>query len=177
SDRPWAFHAVNVLLHGATCAAFWLVAREVLASRWAASGAAAVYAALPIHTEAVANVVGRAELLAALAVFVAWWLAVRPGRDAPRRGLAVGLVVLLGTLSKENAAVAAGLIAASALFLGRRFPLWSVAGAAAGVAVYGILYATLFAGGPARSGPPGLVDNPLAQAGGTARVLNATAHQ
>ena len=70
SDRPWAFHAVNVLLHGATCAAFWLVAREVLASRWAASGAAAVYAALPIHTEAVANVVGRAELLAALAVFV-----------------------------------------------------------------------------------------------------------
>jgi tetratricopeptide (TPR) repeat protein len=175
SDRPWAFRVVNVILHGAACAAFYLLAREVLASRWAAAGAAALFAALPIHTEAVAGIVGRAEILAALAVFLAWWLALRP-REGPGRALAVGLPVLLGTLSKENAAMAVALIPLSALLLGRKIPWWGTGGAAAGIAVSAILYAALFTGAPAATGPPALVDNPLARAGGTARVLNATSH-
>src|SRR5438046_4831679 len=96
----WWFHAVNVAWHaGASVAVAWL------ARRWsgdlAALAAGLVFAVHPVHVEAVANIVGRAELMAALfailPVYAAlahdrlWWSAA---------ALAAGL------LSKENAVVA-----------------------------------------------------------------------
>jgi hypothetical protein len=100
----WWFHAVNVAWHaGASVAVAWL------ARRWsgerAALAAGLLFAVHPVHVEAVANVVGRAELMAALFAIVSvyaalahdrlWWSAV---------ALAAGL------LSKENAVVAPALI-------------------------------------------------------------------
>ena len=58
------FHAVNALLHGASAAALWLVARLRL-RRADALAAALCFAAHPLNTEAVAYCVGRADLLAA----------------------------------------------------------------------------------------------------------------
>jgi protein O-mannosyl-transferase len=98
------YHAVNLLWHAGAS-----VAVAVLARRWAGSTAGLLagllFAVHPVHVEAVANVVGRAELMAAaftvLAVYAAvardrvWWSAV---------------ALALGLLSKENAAVAPGLI-------------------------------------------------------------------
>src|SRR2546428_2230914 len=100
------FHAVNVLWHAAASVLVALLAR-----RWAGDGAAlvagVVFAVHPVHVEAVANVVGRAELMAAtftlLSVYAAierrsaawsaaWWMlrllcqesaAVRPPPAAP----------------------------------------------------------------------------------------------
>jgi hypothetical protein len=99
------FHAVNLLWHAAAS-----VAVAALARRWSGTTGALLagllFAVHPVHVEAVANVVGRAELMAAvftvLAVYAAlardnvWWSAG---------------VLTLGLLSKENAAVGPGLIA------------------------------------------------------------------
>ena len=109
---PW-FHAVNLLWNaGASVmvgllAASW-VAGDVAIKARAALAAGLVFAVHPVHVEAVANIVGRAELMATfftlLAVYVAvehgnWWLS--------------ALAWLLGLFSKENAVVAPALIGAA----------------------------------------------------------------
>lgn len=64
--EPFGFHLVNLLLHALTTALVWHLARRLLGSTPAAAAAALLFAVHPVHCEAVANVVGRAELLAAL---------------------------------------------------------------------------------------------------------------
>ena len=102
--HPAWFHAMNLLWHAGTA-----VAVTAMVRRWSGIAAAvvagAIFAVHPVHVEAVANVVGRAELMAALAVCLAVYAAVV--RDSV---LWSGLALLLGLLSKENAAVAPGLI-------------------------------------------------------------------
>src|SRR2546428_3103030 len=65
ADGSAWFHAVNVLCHGAAA-----VVAAALARRWAGARGAlvagVVFAVHPVHVEAVANVVGRAEPLAQL---------------------------------------------------------------------------------------------------------------
>ena len=102
-DAPW-FHAVNLLWHAGAA-----VAVAALARRWAGPVAALVagliFAVHPVHVEAVANVIGRAELMAAVGVCLAVYAAVvkeSVGWSA--------LALAAGLLSKENAAVAPGLI-------------------------------------------------------------------
>src|SRR5436190_5468840 len=56
-DRPWAFHLVNILLHAGVCALVAELARRLSGTR-AAYVAGLLFAALPIHVEAVANIVG-----------------------------------------------------------------------------------------------------------------------
>src|SRR5947208_10631537 len=109
----WWFHAVNVAWHaGASVAVAWPAQRWTGEPRSsergerAALAAGLLFAVHPVHVEAVANIVGRAELMAALfailCVYAAlaqdrlWWSAA---------ALAAGL------LSKENAVVAPALIA------------------------------------------------------------------
>ncbi len=71
--NPWSYHFVNVLLHTAAVALlFHLLRRHGVGFR-AAAAAATLFAVHPVHTEAVANVVGRAELLAAVFFGLAWW--------------------------------------------------------------------------------------------------------
>ena len=99
------FHGVNLLWHAAVS-----VAVAALARRWSGERAAWVagllFAAHPVHVEAVANVVGRAELMAALFAVLAVYAALV--RDAPWWSLAAFACALL---SKENGAVVPALIA------------------------------------------------------------------
>ena len=112
--HPFGFHLVNVLLHALVTA---LVVR--LAWRMSRLPACAVvtgllFAALPIHTEAVANVVGRAELLAALFLLLALYAFEPrpPGAPAIRaaRWLAGGAAVFLALGAKETGAAAVVLV-------------------------------------------------------------------
>ena len=101
--KPW-FHAVNLLWHAAVA-----VAIAALARHWSDDATALVagllFAVHPVHVEAVASVVGRAELMAALFTVLAVYAAlVRESVGWCAATLALGL------LSKENAAVAPGLI-------------------------------------------------------------------
>src|SRR5438477_9569180 len=54
-NRAWAFHLVNWLLHAAACAAVAELARRLTSSSPAALVAGLLFAAHPIHVEAVAN--------------------------------------------------------------------------------------------------------------------------
>ena len=136
-DGVVLFHAVNVLWHAG---AALLVA--VLTRRWAGDAAAlvagVVFAVHPVHVEAVANVVGRAELMAAVFTLLAVYAAV------VRHSVAWSTACwILGLLSKETAAVAPALMAAAWVIRGerpgpRRFILfvgsWLGAGSAYAVA-------------------------------------------
>lgn len=62
--NPVGFHLTNVLLHAAVSAAVALLLLRFF-PWWAGLAGGAVFAVHPVHTEVVANVVGRGELLAA----------------------------------------------------------------------------------------------------------------
>lgn len=103
---PWWFHLVNLAWHAAVT-----VGVTVLALYWwkgepvPALVAGLVFAVHPVHVEAVANVVGRAELMAACFTLLAVWAAV------VRQSVALSAIAIAaGLLSKENAAVAPALI-------------------------------------------------------------------
>lgn len=94
--EPWSHHVINTVLHGGVVLALHRLARPMVGP-WPSVAAAALFAVAPIHAEAVANVVGRAELMAALFALLAW--------GAHRRGRAAAAAVwfALAILSKETA--------------------------------------------------------------------------
>lgn len=99
-SRPWAFHLVNILLHAAAAAAVAELARR-LAGVKAAYVAGLLFAAHPIHVEAVAGIVGRAEELCMLFIAMALVLFLRRPLTG-RRVLAIWLCSVAAMLSKEQ---------------------------------------------------------------------------
>nr|XP_053631395.1 protein O-mannosyl-transferase TMTC1-like [Cherax quadricarinatus] len=66
--RPVLFHAVNLLLHSCVCVLLTrLLLRLLRLPQGTVLSAALIFATHPVHTEAVTGLVGRADLLAALA--------------------------------------------------------------------------------------------------------------
>lgn len=107
----WLFHAVSLVLH-ATVSLLVLGLLRRLATPTGALVGALVFALHPVHTEAVANLVGQAELISAAAVMAASWIWVaRPETDRLRLPL-VALLYGLGMLAKEHAIVLPGLLIA-----------------------------------------------------------------
>lgn len=105
--RPFGWHLVNVLLHVAATALVWRLARRILgAGTFAAAVVTILFAVHPIHTEAVANVSGRKDILATI-FFVLGWLAFIRARETARprwwHFAAVFACLALGFLSKEMA--------------------------------------------------------------------------
>ena len=158
---PWWFHLVNVGLHAT---ATWLVV--VVVGAWlrptAALAAGLVFALHPVHVEAVANVVGRAELLVAIGVLGAVIVARRYRASETGSARAVWLtativVVALTLHAKESGVIALPVLALDhalsarkdvrlhgALYLGVAavtvgwFHIWNgVAGLYAGTASHG----------------------------------------
>jgi hypothetical protein len=102
--RPAGFHLLNVLLHAlASCLVVALAARIGAPPAGALLGGV-LFAAHPIHTEAVASVVGRTELLSAVGFLAGllFWLRYRAqGRFPDLAGLLVSFGIGIG--SKEQA--------------------------------------------------------------------------
>lgn len=67
----WPQHAVNITLHALTSAMIVILARRLQMSERISLTAGLIFAVMPIHSEAVASVVGRADLLAALFIILA----------------------------------------------------------------------------------------------------------
>jgi len=110
------FHAVNVGLHAAVSVLVFLLVYVLTGTDRLALVAGALFAVLPVHTEAVASLVGRAELLAALfglgslvAVARAATGAPSPGRRVALEWLGLGLFAL-ALVSKESALTVAILV-------------------------------------------------------------------
>jgi tetratricopeptide (TPR) repeat protein len=167
---PASFHVVNVLLYAACCVIVHLVLARLLGDRALAAAGACVFAALPIHTEAVANVVGRAEILSALAIFGAWLVA-GPGGARAGAGAIVfaGLLTFLGLCTKENTAVVPALMVAGAWILGRRIPWAAAAASTASIGLYLAVRAWVLR---SHSTPITIVDNPLAFTDAATAAMN-----
>ena len=121
-DAPWFFHTVNVLMHATASVLAFHLLRRVTGSVAGALVGGLLFAVHPVHTEVVANVVGQAELIAAITTFTACLVHVsRPeGTDVGwGRRIALVILFLLGVLAKESAIVLPALLVALDLAQGR----------------------------------------------------------
>jgi tetratricopeptide (TPR) repeat protein len=92
-------HAINVLLHALTALAALALFRQIVRHEGGALLGALIFAAHPLHAEAVAGVVGRAEILALLFSLVAL-------ERAGKGSLLAGPAFFLALASKESAVAA-----------------------------------------------------------------------
>ena len=101
--RPFGFHLFNLMLHAGVTFLVYLLFQALLgalpAGKAVAFTTALVFAAHPIHTEAVSSIVGRAELLAAGFLFAAWILHLND-QQIPEL-----ICFILALLSKESAVI------------------------------------------------------------------------
>lgn len=113
---PRVFHAVNVILHAlATVLVFVLLLRFGF-ERIAAVLGAGLFAVHPVHTEAVANVVGRADVLMTIFVLVGVLAYLNRGFPTSVRALAVWSAFALALLTKENGIALPALVVAVEVF-------------------------------------------------------------
>ena len=168
--KPIGYHLLNILLHAGATWLLYILLVELLNSvpdgKTIAFVAALLYAVHPIHTEAVAWAVGRAELLAAIFLFAGWILHLR---DRPIASLAC---FALAMLSKESAIAFLPLVVLGDYAIGKWKPSIRYALNAGLCLLYlGLLWKVQ--GG--RLGRPSIAmtDNPLAYLPGGWRVLNA----
>jgi tetratricopeptide (TPR) repeat protein len=96
----WPFHLLNVLLHAGASALVAELARRLTGSGCVALVAGLLFAAHPVHVEAVAYLVGRAESACAAGVLGAMVLATR--RLTAPRALAIFACLAAAVLSKEQ---------------------------------------------------------------------------
>ena len=104
---PGGHHVFNALWYALLCWVIFGFVRDLARGRglpwWFAVAVAALFAAHPLHTEVVANIKGRDEILAALGAIGGTWLTWRGAQRGSFWGAAAGAVVfLLGCLAKEN---------------------------------------------------------------------------
>ncbi len=109
------YHALNFLLHAVNLALLYVLALWILQDSLAAWLMAAIWAVHPVLTESVTNIVGRADMLAAIAVLGGLVCHVLAGRAEGRRRIrwraALFAVVAIGMFAKENAIVVIGVLA------------------------------------------------------------------
>jgi tetratricopeptide (TPR) repeat protein len=121
--NPWGYHLVNLLLHGANAAIFYVVARRLLAAAGsegaqdgrrqpdlcaAAAVAALVFGVHPLRVEPVAWITGRADVLCATFALLAAWAYLRAveGEGPARRGpMLVATASLAAALLSKGAAL------------------------------------------------------------------------
>ncbi len=110
-ENPWFSHFISAISYGLLCWILYAFLLALLTPRLSAETAMQValfstliFALHPIHTEAVANIKGRDEIIAAMGAIGGLWLMLRSIQDPKPmmlKGLAT-LVFLLGLLAKEN---------------------------------------------------------------------------
>lgn len=173
TESAWGFHLVNVILNALVAWLAFLVLLELGVAASLAALLASIYAVLPIHTEAVANIVGRAELLGALAVLGAWLAALKcqPGQTT-RWAVAAGCITLAGLAAKEHVLTVTPVIILGAWLTGRRVP-WRVVAATTGASVIYLAIRTAVIG--SKSDFIAATDNPLIAVDVLTRALNGIA--
>jgi Tfp pilus assembly protein PilF len=168
--KPFGFHLFNLMLHAAVTWLLYLLLLAILGTspheKTVAFVAALLFAVHPIHTEAVASVVGRAELLAAGFLLAAWILHLRD------REIAALICFLLALLSKESAAAFLALVLVGDYARGEWKPRLRYA-RIAGVTLLFVGLLWKVQGGHLGQAGISLLDNSLAVVPAGWRILNA----
>src|SRR5262245_18702797 len=114
ADRPAGYHWFNIAVHAVNVLLVWSLVSRLSGSR-AAPWAAAVWAVHPLSTEAVTNIVGRADLLSAFGVLAATVCYVNARQASGRQRLRwlAGLTIAaaVGVFAKESGVAVAGVLA------------------------------------------------------------------
>ena len=116
---PLPFHVTSIALYACLSAAVYRFAKLVV-SAGAALAAALVFAVHPVHVEAVANIVGQAELWVALIVvlLVTWYVEIRrAGPIQLRQVVAIAAGYLVACCFKEHAIVLPALLFGAEMLL------------------------------------------------------------
>jgi len=166
-DHAAGYHAVNLALHLANVLLAWLLALRIFKAPLPAFFTAAIFAVHPVNTEAVANLAGRPDLMAAFGVLAALLLHVLAPRARIIATAGIFAAGLIGVFSKENAVVLPALMLLyDVLFRTRRDAralIPNYAAALAAVAALLVARYALFSRLPLPDFP--FVDNPLIAAG------------
>ena len=122
--EPLGYHLANIAMHAVVSVLVLLLFRRITSDPWVSGAAALYFAAHAIHTEAVANIVGRGELLAALFILTSLlsYAAARESRGpGSNRHWAVSIgAYAAGLLCKGSAITLLGLLPLWDLCLGTR---------------------------------------------------------
>ena len=167
-DQLFGYHAINLILHLGNVFLAYVLALRVVRRFWPSVLIAALWAVHPASTESVTNVVGRADLLAAMAVLSGFlmYLQSREASGWARAMWLAGLaaVTTMGVFSKESAVAILPVIVLYELVLGKEPPwragLWL--GCAATLApIAGMLWkrSAVLAASPPAEFP--FTDNPI----------------
>jgi len=116
---PFGFHLANVVLHALVCVLVLLLGLHLGLALPAAAVGALIFAVLPVHVEAVANVAGRKDLLAAAFAIGAVLAHARAMRRGGASLIVPPLLVAGALLSKESGLVLVGLLGAHDLLFAR----------------------------------------------------------
>lgn len=173
-ENPAGYHFINLLLHLGNALLLYGLGLRLFTRAGPAFFAAALWAAHPIGTECVANVAGRADLLATMAILGGLLFYTRMkhvgGRPDWRRLVVFFAIAAAGVFSKETAATLVGLMLLWDLAftqgpwranLIRRLPAYATAAAA--LALLWVARLLVFRSLPWPQKP--FVDNPAAWAG------------
>ena len=168
--QPFGFHLVNLILQVGVVLLLYALLKTLLEAvprgTTIAFAAALLFAVHPIHTEAVAYIEGRSELLAAGFLLAAWLMHLH---DRP---MAATGFLLLAMMSKESAVVFVPLVLAGDYARGRLKPPFRYAW----IAAFAVGYLALFwriEGGRFGERSVLFLDNPLASLPASLRVPNA----
>lgn len=112
-DRnPFYFHIVNVLINAVNAVLLFLLLRIITGNMAVSFTAALLWSVNPIHTEAVANIAGRPELLYTLFLLSSWLLFTTSDRSL-YNVLPASVCFIAALLSKETAIILPFLVAAT----------------------------------------------------------------
>ncbi|HRZ78025.1 MAG TPA: hypothetical protein P5248_11695, partial [Bacteroidales bacterium] len=172
-ENPHLSHAVNVLIYILLVLVMFSIFRRMFPPgkqpwwEFAAFTAMLLYAAHPLHTEVVANIKGRDELLSALFGFLALRLALGQGADLRwKGGTGIALFLFLALMSKENAVAFLAIIPLALFWKGERRlrPLLAYLPALLVPLLAYLLIRLAVLGTPETGSSPELMDNPFLHA-------------
>ena len=168
-DRAVGYHAVNLGLHAVNVLLVFLVCKSITSKPITAALTCALWAVVPIGSEAVANVAGRADLLSTTFALGGFLCYARARRSAHLRVatfwlLALSLCLTLAVFTKESAAVLVPLIAIHVLLARDSTPRPSkrLLACALGVPMILLLAARFLVLGQLLAPSVPFIDNPIA---------------
>lgn len=111
--NPFPFRLLTALLHLTATGMVLLLGYHLLPERWVAWVAGALFAVHPVHSEALGEIAGQADILATLLGLLAVYIAL--GRNRTITPFLVAGLLAAACLAKESAVVFAAVIAVVAL--------------------------------------------------------------